>query len=942
MTTFLQKTADYIFDNYQNELEAVCIILPNRRASLYLKKFISERAQKHIWSPQIFAVEDFIATISDKVITDNVSLLFDLYNIHLELEKTEARSFDEFMSMGEMMLHDFNEIDLYLVDAKSLFSFLSETKAISLWNLDGKELTAFQQKYLKFYNSLFTYYQLLNERLLARNQSYQGHLYRYVAENIADKIVNVQWKHLVFAGFNALTTSEEHIIKYLCKEGIAKTLWDADEYYIHNPQQEAGKFLRKYAEHWLNTDFDWIGNDLKTDTKEINIIGVPMKIGQVKYAGNLLKDIYNEKGSLEQTALVLNDENLLIPVLHTVPEEAKAFNVTMGLPFKHAVLFNLVDAILLMHENRIRLANPDKGQNGFYFKDISKVLSHPYLMSEFDFEGIIKSIGISNRIFYDSSELIKRIQTIIPKDDVNISNVFLVWETPKDAILHLKGLIDRLHFRFKDEKDRFLEDEYLYHFARLLFQLDSLPEIHQSFITVRTFRKIFTRLAALTSIPFYGEPLEGLQIMGMLETRTLDFENIIMLSVNEGILPASRSFNSFVPLDIKRQFGLPDYADKDAIFAYHFYRLLQRAKKVSILYNTEADEFSGGDMSRFIYQIVNELPKYNPQIIIKEQLLNISAADTLQQKPILIYKHENILKRLNEMAMKGFSASGLNTYVNCSLQFYFKNVAGLDELEETEETIAANTLGSTVHDVLAELYRPFISRIITAEDVRSMLPQVDALTEKYFKKWYIDGDVSFGINLLSVKMAKVFIVNLLKTEAVHIDKMAKDNSLLTINMLEQKLECLLDCFISEEVPFVKLKGYVDRVDSTSEIIRIIDYKTGNVFQNELNLTDTDVLLKETKFAKSLQLLVYALLFAKEHPENTKPLQAGILSLRNQSKGFMNVNYKESDVLTNNNLQEFEEILGSLIKEIYDTILPFKQTETEENCLYCAFKQICGR
>jgi len=942
MTTFLQKTAGYIFDNYQNGLENVCIVLPNRRASLYLKKFISEKAQKNIWSPQIFAVEDFIAAISDKVIVDNVSLLFDLYNIHLELEKEEARSFEEFMSMGEMMLHDFNEIDLYLVDAALLFSYLSETKAISLWNLDGKELTPFQKKYLKFYNSLKTYYQLLNERLLTRNQAYQGHLYRYVAENIAEKINNIHWEKLVFAGFNALTTSEETIIKYLSKQGIAKTLWDADEYYLRNPLQEAGKFLRKYSELWLDANFDWIENNFKTEKKEINIIGVPMKIGQVKYAGNLLKEIYNEKGNLEHTALVMNDENLLIPMLHSVPEESKAFNVTMGLPFKQAVLFNLIDSILLMHENRIRLSNPEKGQFGFYFKDITKVLSHPYLMSEFDFEGIVNSIGTSNRIFYDTVEMIQRIKKILPTNDYIISNVFLNWDNPKNAIADLKGLIDCLHTRFKTEENRFLEDEYLYHFAKLLFQLDSLPEMHQSFITVKTFRKIFTRLATLTSIPFYGEPLEGLQIMGMLETRTLDFENIIMLSVNEGILPASRSFNSFVPLDIKHQFGLPDYADKDAIFAYHFYRLLQRAKKVFILYNTEADEFSGGDMSRFIYQIVNELPEYNPQIIIREQLLNITSADSLQNKPILIFKKENILKRLNELAMKGFSASGLNTYVNCSLQFYFKNVAGINETEETEETIAANTMGSTVHDVLAELYQPFIAKIIKAEDVKSMLPLVDHLTDKYFEKWYKDGDISFGINLLTVKMAKIFLANLLKAEAEHIDKLAKQNVLLSINMLEKKMEGLIDCFISDQLPFVKLKGYVDRIDSTSEFVRIIDYKTGNVLQNELKLSEADLLLTDSRFAKSMQLLIYALLYMKEHPENQKPLKVGIISLRNQAKGFMNLNYEGNDVLNPQDLLSFEKILSRLILEIFDTELPFKQTKNEDNCLYCDYKEICGR
>ncbi|MCX6229910.1 MAG: PD-(D/E)XK nuclease family protein [Bacteroidetes bacterium] len=942
METFLQKTADYILAHYPADLENVCIVLPNRRASLYLKNFISGKLKKNIFSPQIFAIEDFIALVADKAIADNTALLFELYSIHCELEKEDKRSFDEFISMGEMMLHDFNEIDLYLADAHELFSYLSELKAISLWNLDGKDLTAFQKKYLKFYQSLFTYYQKLNEHLQTRNQAYQGNLYRYVAENLSTVFTDNKWKQLVFAGFNALTKSEETIIKYLTKEGIAKCLWDADAYYVNNKQQEAGHFLREYAELWLNAGFEWTDNNLKTDVKEINIIGIPMKIGQVKYAGSILKQLYNEKGNLEHTALVLNDENLLIPALHSIPEEAKAFNVTMGLPFKHAVLFNLIDSILLMHENRIRLSNPEKKKNGFYFKDIIKVLSHPYLLSEYNFDAIVKSITTSNRIFYDSSELIKWIENLITADDYMIANIFLIWENPKDAIAHLKGLTERLHSHFKAEENRILEDEYLYHFAKLMFQLENLPELQQSFITVKTFRRIFSKLASLTSIPFYGEPLEGLQVMGMLETRTLDFENVVMLSVNEGVLPASRSFNSFIPLDIKRQFGLPDYADKDAIFAYHFYRLLQRAKKIFILYNTEADEFSGGDKSRFIYQIVNELPKYNHNIIFKEQLLNITASESLQNKPIRINKHANIQQRLNEMAMKGFSASALNTYVNCSLQFYFRYVAGLDEVEETEETIAANTLGSTIHDTLAELYQPFIGKIIHEADIIAMLPKVEALTTKYFKERYKDGDISFGINLLTAKMANVFIENYLKAEAAHIAKLEKENTFLSISMLEQKLECILDCFINDKVPFVKLKGFVDRIDSTAVSVRIIDYKTGNTDQKELNLTEPDLLLTDSKFGKSLQLLIYALLFSKEHPENDKVLQTGIISLRNQAKGYMNMNYKGNDNLSLHDLNEFEKILTDLFHEIYNVSIPFEQTEKVENCEYCAYKEICGR
>jgi ATP-dependent helicase/DNAse subunit B len=300
------------------------------------------------------------------------------------------------------------------------------------------------------------------------------------------------------------------------------------------------------------------------------------------------------------------------------------------------------------------------------------------------------------------------------------------------------------------------------------------------------------------------------------------------------------------------------------------------------------------------------------------------------------------MQRLNEMAMKGFSASALNTYINCSLQFYFRYIAGIDEMEETEETIAANTLGSTIHDALAELYQPFIDKIIHSLDVTAMLPKVEALTAKYFKERYKDGDISFGINLLTVKMANVFIENYLKNEAEQIAKMQIENRLLTIYMLEEPLECIIDCFVNDKVPFVKLKGFVDRIDGTSDSIRIIDYKTGNTEQKELNLSEPDLLLTDSKFGKSMQLLIYALLFSKEHPENDKILQTGIISLRNQAKGFMNMKYKGNDNLSLQDLKEFEEILTVLLHEIYNVSTPFVQTEKEENCEYCAYKEICGR
>lgn len=941
MDVFLKKVADYLFENHKDDLSEICIVFPNRRAGLYLKKFLSENYNTTLWLPQIYAIEDFIDELAPISLIDNFAMIFEIYKIHCEIENTDAKTFDEFLSLGDILIHDFNEIDLYLADAKSLFSYLSESKAISIWNLDGKELTNFQKKYLKFYNSLFEYYLRLNKNLFEQQIGYQGKLYRYVAENIGSIVENIKWKKIVFAGFNALTSSEESIILSLKKHGIATVLWDTDSYYVDNDIQEAGKFIRKYLNSWLDPEYLWKEENYKYSSKSINLIGVPMKLGQAKYTGDIMSDLIKNQGSVDDTAVILCDENLLFPVLNAIPPEIKSFNLTMGLPFKSTMLYNLVDCILLLHENKHRLSNIEKGRNGFYFKDILNVLDNSYLKIYFNFDSIVKDIKKSNRVFYYYEDIRNRNFENNELEISFLSCVFNNWQNDKDIVLQLKLLLHILRQNIANEDEKLVENEIIFHFAKLLQKLSQISENNTEELKISTFRKLFKRIIANQSIPLYGEPLEGMQVMGMLETRTLDFRNIILLSVNEGILPASRSFNSFIPIDIKKLFGLPDYSDKDAIFAYHFYRLLQNAENINILYNTEPDEFSDGDKSRFIYQIINELPKYNSNIIIKEYILNITSEIKQVEQEIIIQKDNFVFQRLNEIAIKGFSASKLNDYINCSLQFYYKHIAEIAEPDETEEVIQANTLGSVIHEVLSELYEPFIGKVLQIESVKGLLSTLDEVTDKHFEKQYKDGDVSFGINLLTVKMAKMYIRNLLTNEIENISQLAKENLFLSIKMLEEKLECIIDCNI-DGIPFVKLIGFVDRIDVIGNKIRIVDYKTGKVEQSNVKIKNPDSLISDNKYSKGLQLMVYALLYAKENPEYSQSLHAGILSLRNQMKGFIGLIYNGKDELNSVDIIQFENILISLFKDIFDSKLPFSQTKILDNCKYCVYKEICGR
>lgn len=935
--TFLQNFTDYLYENHKDNLDNVCVVFPSKRAGLYLKKYLSEKIDKSVWLPQIFAVEDFISELSSFELTDNITLIFELFEIHKEIENDESKSVEDFLNIADLMLHDFNDIDLYLVDPKSVFSYLSESKAISMWNLDGKELTAFQKKYLKFYNSLYEYYTKFKTRLINNRILYQGAQYRIVAENIKHISIEKKWEKIYFVGFNALTTAEESIIKSLQKLGIAEIFWDADTYYVDNDLQEAGKFMRFYQQKWNSKNINWKSDLFKNDVKSIDIIGISLKSGQAKYAGNIISEWLKTDKKLENSAIVLSDENLLFPLLNSLPSEIENFNLTMGLPFKNSLLYNLIDSILLLHENKFKLNVDSKKSNGFYFKDIINVVDNPFLKSFYNYDLFLKQIRHSNRIFYNYNEILKYKES----DNDVLKYIFADWITEDDCLKNLTLLIRQLKQVAEEKENNKFENEIIYFFARLLHDLNSLLAIKTEKLSVSGFRKLFKRFISSRSIPFYGEPLEGLQIMGVLETRVLDFEKIVLLSVNEGVLPASKSYNSFIPVDIRKLFGMPDFSDKDAIFAYHFYRLIQRAKNISILYNTEPDEFSDGDKSRFIYQIISELPDYNKNIKINEYIVNVITEETENNLAITIKKDKNIFEKLDKIAITGFSASKIIDHINCPLQFYFKNIVGISELEETEEVIEANTLGKVIHEVLAELYKPYVDKIINVSDVEKMIPQIDELTDFYFNELYKDGEISYGINLLTVKMSKIYIRNLLNNDIIYLNQLLNENKYQTIKMLEKKMEMIID-LNSPEIPLIKLKGFVDRVDAENGEIRIVDYKTGKVEDRYLKINEFTQLKSDAKLSKCFQLAVYALLYARENPDYDKEIWTGILSLRNISQGFMNFKYNNSDYLTLHNLIDFEDVIKEILSEIFRKDIDFVQTEKEENCIYCLFKDICGR
>ncbi len=957
MESFLEKTVKYLCGKYGDDISELCIVLPNRRSGLFLKTHFANNLKKTFWSPEIYATEDFVALLAELEIADSTTLLFELYETVKSVSKTEVDSFDEFSKWGQILLSDLNEIDSYLVNGSQLFGNLKDIKELEAWSLNSDEgLTDFQKQYLSFWQSLGAYYFDFNKRLLDKHQAYQGLAYKMVASTIEERINKHPWKKIIFAGFNALNKAEEQIIEKLLDIGKAEIIWDTDSYYINDTKQEAGKFIRKYDNYGnfkktpdKNNVFE--ENLLSTEKKQITIIGAAKNVAQAKVAGNLVADFQKQNASLQNTALVLADENLLFPVLHSLPENIEDINVTMGYPLKNTPIAGYFDLVFNLHTNAIKLSQ-GKEKYSFYHKDLLKLLSHPFSnILIFDkkqynsVKPVIKAIQDGNIVFAAFSTLEKIITEKQEATFEILRPLFKHWHTPADAIACVHYLIDTLKNAIvaqqgsSSKNSASLELEYLFAFTKITKRIQALMHDYPSSIgDIKTLQNILKQIVRGTTLPFYGEPLMGLQVMGMLETRTLDFENIILLSCNEDILPSGKTMNSFIPFELKRHFGLPTYNDKDAIFAYHFYRLLQRAKNIYLLYNTESDALGSGEKSRFLTQLLYELPKVNKQVVIVEKLVNIPVNVDNTGNIINIPKTPAVIEKLNAKAAKGFSPSLLNTYRNCSLQFYFQAIAGLKEAEVVEETIGADTLGNVIHEVLETLYKPFIGKKINVADIKELKKQVETLAIGVFEREYGKTEISYGKNLLTIKVALRFLNNFLNSEIKVIGKYEQEGKPLIIKNLEQKLEATLT--INDQQ--IKLHGNADRIDGVGSLTRIIDYKTGIAENKELKVENWSNIQTDSTLAKSFQLLMYAWMYQKTNPAIIDNLVSGIITFRELSAGLKTVKINNNDLLNVSVLSKFEEQLENILSEIFNPQIEFKQTSDFNNCEYCAFKGICNR
>jgi RecB family exonuclease/predicted DNA-binding protein YlxM (UPF0122 family) len=857
--------------------------------------------------------------------------------------KEKAEPFDNFVKWVNMLLQDFNEIDRYLVDAKSIYKNLAEIKEIENWSLAEENKTELQTNYIAFMSALGDVYEHFVKALEARQIAYQGLAYKKAVANVQAKKVQMEQECIVFAGFNALNRAEEILFRHFIEEQGARVLWDADSYYLDDPLNEAGLFLRRHFTYDFFRSGHFISNNLSEQEKRISIIGAPQNMAQVATASAILEKWIHEGVSLHNTAIILCDESLLFPMLSVLPEEVDAVNVSLEYPLRQSTLYDLSEQLIALHINK----KQNSSHGAVYYKDLLHVLQNPYFnllfAADLQMGKIAKRIA-ENNISYFS---IKTLQNVFGEHYDNVAFLFEGWNTTAEAVASLRRLSDELLMAFEKKKKGTTDLEFAFEFGKLITRLQEVC-LQVNYITdLKTLRRIIQQLLAGASIPFFGEPLKGLQIMGVLETRTLDFENVILISVNENILPSGKSANTFIPFDLKKYFKLPVYQDKDAVYAYHFYRLIQRAKNIALIYNTETDAMGKGEKSRFITQLLHELPLKNKYATIEDAVALPATQERKPIPPIEIFKTPALFEKLQAKAntpdRSGFSPSLFNTYKDCSLRFYFAYLANIREAEEVEESVEANTFGTILHYVLEKAYTGIKGNYLTSKDFETIYPQIEGLTEAAFREQYTESEFMYGKNYLAFHTIKLYAENLVKADEAYVKELTASNNSLKILELEQKLEHTLELQINGEQTQVKISGTADRIDLTAGQFRIVDYKSSVSDNDKFAFEGFETLFTEKKFNKAFQLFMYAWLAWKNKLSDAGSIRTCIVPFRgNKKKEYYIEENKALLRFSDELLQQFEERLIQEIRHIFDPAISFKQTEDLDKCVFCAYAKICNR
>ena len=962
MTPFLYRVAKRFYTLYGDSLHKHTFVFPNRRAGLFFQKYLAEIADKPLFSPQVITINEFIEQLSDYQLADKIELLVMLYDHFIALSKSEE-SFDDFVYWGEMLLSDFDDVDKYMVDAEQLFTNVTDLKSIDdhATYLTATQIAAIRQfwtnfmpydssdskkKFMETWQVLFPLYTQFREELQNKDLAYQGMIYRDVAERAKNKeTLNLPDGEIVFVGLHALSTSEIKLLQYLKTNGNADFYWDYESPFVDDPSNKASVWVER--NRTLFPSKQRIESPNFDHKINLEIMGIPSGVGQAKHATSILNRLIDDKkipnpSQAINTAIVLPDESLLLSVLYSVPESIGKINVTMGYSLTHSAISGLIKQ-LSDAQRKVRMSD-DKRH--YYFRYVISILNNSLVKIAAKEEGEkLKANILANN------------QVMVPEDELQahplLQFIFRPIDSWQDISEYLKLILTSLYGYLTKEKQEEeeteaeeqtydvepmdLEREFVVQYFKTITRLEETLKDATVTMSFDTYFKLLDRLAQSLSVSFSGEPLAGLQIMGVLETRVLDFENIIILSMNEGVFPLKKPTNSFIPYTLRKGFDMPTFEYQDSIFAYHFYRMISRAKNVYLLYDTRSEGSQSGEVSRYFYQIKYLYPD---QFNLNERLFT-SQVKAPQTEAIVVEKTDAVWKKLSDFLEGGeraLSASAFNNYIDCPLRFYLMHVEELSEEEEVEESVEYAIFGSILHEIMQIIYDRYKGSTVTASTLNEIRKNDAFLTEKLeqaFAKLYTKQPDKpkplKGNNYLVGETLRNYIKQVL----------AIDARLAPFNYIDSEFRFKKPHKVNEGLA-VNFKGSIDRIDAINGTTRIIDYKSGTGDLNFNQLEDLFDSSKDKRPKPILQVFIYAFFYHMMQPD--KVLSPGIYFMRKSFQDFSSTVTCNKQEITDISVyfEEFESLFNEKIAELFNKEIPFMQTENVKNCQYCPFREMCGR
>lgn len=957
METFLKQVAHDLYNKTEGNFTKVAIVFPNKRASLFFNEYLAQESDRPIWSPTYVSISELFRQSSDLSIADPIKLVCDLYKVFQKATGSKE-TLDDFYFWGEMLIADFDDADKNMADTHALFSnlkdlnelmdnydFLEEgqKEALSQFfhNFSINQVTELKQRFISMWNVLGDIYTEYKALLESQSIAYEGMLYRQVIEQL--DVEALPYNKYIFVGFNVLNKVEHTLFKKLNEAGKAMFYWDYDTFYLNKTPHEAGEFIRRNLRDFpseLPASFF----DNLNQPKEVTFIESPTENGQVRYLPQWIRE--NLTSQEKETAVVLCNEALLQPVLHALPDNVKHINITMGFPFSQTPAYSFVNALMELHTSGY---NPNNGR--YLFAEVISVLKHPYTRQlSPEAEKLEQTLTRDNRFYPLPSEL---------KQDNVLELLFTPRRNNLDLCSMLSEALKEVAVIYQQQaashSDAFdqLYRESLFKTYTLVNRFHTLIESKELNVQAGTFQRLLTRVMSSSSIPFHGEPAIGMQVMGVLETRNLDFRHLIMLSVNEGQLPKAGGDSSFIPYNLRKAFGMTTIDHKIAVYAYYFYRLMQRAEKVTLVYNTATDGINRGELSRFMLQFLIEWG----YPVLRKQL---EAAQSPQDStPIIIEKTPDVMERMksvfdirnNPKAL--ISPSALNCYLDCPLKFYYKYVALLSAPDEVTADIDSAKFGSIFHYAAEHIYKDLTAhgKLISKENLETLLKdevRLQTYVDNGFKELFFNLPQNEqpeynGIQLINSAVIVKYIQQLLRNDLRYAP--------FTFVGSEQRIfENIEICTSTGDIQS-RIGGIIDRIDSKGESLRIVDYKTGGDADTPANVQSlfipdkkrsnyvfqtflyASIVCKKLREKNDSRLVAPALLYIhRAASENYSPvIQMG--EPRKPKEPVDNFAQYEGD---------FRENLKTLLEDIFNPDISFTQTEIEDKCAYCDFRALCKK